>query len=162
MLAAHNTFQKRALVWSCTENLSHTLPLEKSHYNIWLPFWIWLWMTCFEPFKKIVVDLGVESSSHKGWSRAYLSQQRSFQLMSINFWAGSESQGTALAVAACFLYCSFYTPIIFLPAIPSKLYCLRVQGNISERWGTVSCFILIEINVTWIPICNVCHLKFSS
>lgn len=149
-------------MWSCTENLSHSLDLEQSHYNIWSPFWIWLWMTCFEPFKNFVIDLGVESSSHKGWSIAYLSQQKSFQLIPINFWAGSESQGTALAVAACFLYCSFYTPIIFLPTILSKLNCLRVQGNISERWGTGSYRFLIEINVTWMLICNVCHLKFST
>lgn len=149
-------------MWGCTENLSHSPHLEQSHYNIWPPFWIWLWMTCFKPFKKFVVDLGVESSSHKGSSRVYLSQQKSFQLISINFWADSESQGTALAVAACFLCCSFYTPIVFLPTILSKLNCLRVQGNISERWGTVSYPILTEINVTWIPICNVCHLKFST
>lgn len=107
-------------------------------------FWIWPSVTCPEPFKIFAVNLGIECSSPKGSCRAYLSQQKSLWFISINSWAGSESRGMALAVTACFLYCSFYTPIRFLPTILSKLNCLKLQGNISERWGTVRYPIFIE------------------
>lgn len=121
-LAGHNPLQKKALKCGAVWRTFHTLPSSSNpitisgHHSGYGP----------ESFKKFVVNLGIETSSLKDSSRACLSQQKSFQLISINFWAGSESRGTALSVTACFLYCSFYTPIRFLPTILSKLNCLRV------------------------------------